>query len=103
MAEVFEGQLIDWNKFTAKDAAKYTKKAQKNLQYQEYINILREIAYVAQSGRSEITLSKKLTDYIISRLKDNGFDVVTEKNLCYTTTTYGASIKNDYWTTIIKW
>ena len=103
MMEVFEGRCVDWNKFTAKDALAYTKEAQKDLQRQEYINIIKEIACVAKLGQSEMTLSKKLTDYTISRLKDNGFDVVVEKNLCYTTVTGGASIKNDYYTTTIKW
>lgn len=103
MAEVFEGQLIDWNKFTAKDAAKYTKEGQEYIQKKEYIDIIKEIAYTATLGQSEITLSKKLTDYTISRLKDNGFDVAVKQNLCYTTVTGGASIKNDYLTTTIKW
>ena len=103
MAEVFEGQLIDWNKFTAKDALRYTKEGQKRIQKKEYIDIIKEIAYVATLGQSEITLSKKLTDYTISKLKDNGFDVVTGQSLCYTTATSGASTKNDYWTTTIKW
>ena len=103
MAEVFEGQLIDWNKFTAKDALRYTKEAQKVIQRQEYINIIKEIANAAKLGQSNITLSKKLTDYSISKLKDNGFDVVIEQNSCYTIATSDASIKNDYWTTTIKW
>ena len=103
MTEVFEGLCIDWNNFTAKDALKYTKEGQEHIQKKEYINTIKEIAESAVLGQSEITLTKKLTDYTISRLKDNGFDVVVEKNLCYTTTTYGASIKNDYLTTTIKW
>ena len=103
MAEMFEGRLVDWNKFTAKDAAKYTEEAQKYAQEKEYIDTIKEIAEFATLGQSDITLSKKLTDYTISRLKDNGFDVVVEKNLCYTTVTGGASIENDYWTTTIKW
>lgn len=104
MMEVFEGRCVDWNKFTAKDALAYTKEAQKDLQLQEYINTIKEIACVAKLGQSEITLSKKLTDYTISRLKDNDFDVIVEQNSCYTTVTGGASIiKNDYMTTTIKW
>ena len=103
MAEMFEGRLVDWNKFTAKDAAKYTEEAQKYIQEKEYIDTVKKIAESATLGESNITLPKKLTDYTISRLKNNGFDVVTEKNLCYTTTTYGASIKNNYWTTTIRW
>ena len=103
MMEVFEGRCVDWNKFTAKDALAYTKEAQKDLQRQEYINIIKEIACAAKLGQSEITLSKKLTDYTISRLKDNGFDVVAEQSLYYTTVTGGASTKNNYWTTTIKW
>ena len=103
MTKVFEGLCIDWNKFTAKDAAKYTEEAQKYIQEKEYIDIIKEIACAANLGQFEITLSKKLTDYTISRLKDNGFDVVTGQSLCYTTVTGGASIKNDYWTTTIKW
>lgn len=103
MAEMFEGRYVDWNKFTAKDAVKYTEEAQKHIQEKEYIDIIKEIAESATLGQSEMTLSKKLTDYIISRLKDNGFDVVTGQSLCYTTVSGGASIKNDYWTTTIKW
>ena len=104
MTEVFEGRCVIWSKFTAKDAAKYTEEAQKYIQEKEYIDTVKKIAESATLGESEITLTKKLTDYTISKLKDNGFDVVAEKNLCYTTTTtYGASIKNDYWTTTIKW
>ena len=103
MAEVFEGQLIDWNKFTAKDAAKYTEEAQKYLQKKEYLDIIKEIARVATLGQSDITLSKKLTDYTTSKLKANGFDIVVEQNFCYTIATGGASTKNDYWTTTIKW
>ena len=101
--EVFEGRRVDWNKFTAEDAAKYTEEAQKYLQEKEYIDTIKEIACAANLGQSEITLSKKLTDYTISRLKDNGFDVVAEQSLCHTMVTGGASIKNDYWTTTIKW
>ena len=103
MAEMFEELCIDWNKFTAKDAAKYTKEGQEHLQKKEYIDIIKEIARTAALGQSEITLSKKLTDYTISKLKDNGFGVAVEPNLCYTTVTGGASIKNDYLITTIKW
>ena len=103
MAEVFEGHLIDWNKFTAKDAAKYTKEGQERIQEKEYIDIVKEIAYVATSGQSNITLSKKITDYTISKLEANGFNVTIEQNQCYTLTSGGSSIKNDCWTTTIKW
>ena len=101
--EVFEGQCVDWSKFTAKDAAKYTKEGQEYLQKKEYIDIIKEISHAASLGQFEITLSKKLTDYTISRLKGNGFNVVIEQDLCYTLIPGGAGIKNDYWTTTIKW
>ena len=103
MVEVFEGRRVDWNNFTAKDAAKYTEEAQKYLQEKEYIDIIKEIACAANLGQSEITLSKKLTDDSTSKLRDNGFDVVTEQNVCHTLVTGGASIKNDYWITTIEW
>lgn len=103
MAEMFEELCIDWNNFTAKDAAKYTKEGQEYLQKKEYINTIKEIARVATLGESNIVLSKKLTDYTISKLRDNGFNVVTEQNPCYTLAIGGASIKNDYWTTTIEW
>lgn len=103
MAEMFEELCIDWNNFTAKDALKCTKEGQERIQKKEYIDIIKEIAYVATLGQSEITLSKKLTNYTISRLKDNGFNVVTKQNPCYTLVTGGASIENNYWTTTIEW
>jgi hypothetical protein len=79
MAEVFEGQLIDWNNFTAKDALKCTKEGQERIQKKEYIDIIKEIAYVATLGKSEITLSKKLTDCTISKLENKGFDISCQK------------------------
>ncbi len=103
MAEMFEGRYVDWNKFTAKDAAKYTEEAQKYAQEKEYIDTIKEIAESATLGQFNLTLSKKLTDYTVSKLEANGFDVVAEQNLCYTTVTGGANTKNDYWTTTIKW
>jgi len=103
MAEIFEGLCIDWNKFTAKDAAKYTKEGQEHLQKKEYIDIVKEIAHTASLGQSNMVLSKKLTDYTISRLKNNGFNVVIDQDLCHTLVAGGASIKNDYWITTIKW
>ena len=103
MLEVFEGQCVDWDKFTAKDALKYTKESQKRIQEKEYIDTIKEIARIATLGQSDITLTKKLTDYTMSKLIDNGFDVVIEPNLCHTIITGGASIKNEYWTTTIKW
>ena len=103
MTEVFEGLCIDWNNFTAKDAAKYTKEGQELLQKKEYINIIKEIVRVAMLGESNITLSKKLTDYTISKLEANGFNVIVEKEQSYTIVTGGPGIKNDYWTTTIKW
>jgi len=103
MVEVFEGHRIDWNKFTAKDAAKYVEEAQKHIQEKEYIDIIKEIAYVATSGQSSIVFSKKLTGYTISKLIDNGFNVVTEQNLYHTLVNGGPSIESNYWTTTIKW
>lgn len=103
MTEVFEGLCIDWNNFTAKDALKYTKEGQERIQKKEYIDTIKEIAESAILGQFNITLSKKLTDYTVSRLEANGFDVVAEQSLCYTTVIGGASTKNDYWTTTIKW
>lgn len=104
MAEAFEGRLIDWNKFTAKDAAKYTKEAQQYAQEKEYIDIIKEIAYVATSGQSNITLSKKLTDYTVSKLEANGFDVFTDKQEWSTITTTSSGTKPiEHWETTIKW
>ena len=104
MMEVFEGQCVDWNKFTAKDALAYTKEAQKDLQRQEYINIIKEIACVAKLGQSEMTLSKKLTDYTISRLEDNGFKVFSDTQIWSMTTTASSEMKPvEHWETTIKW
>jgi hypothetical protein len=103
MAEVFEGQLIDWNKFTAKDAAKYTKEGQERIQKKEYIDIIQEIAYVATLGQSNITLSKKLTDYTISKLEANGFNVFIDKQKCITMTTSSEMKPAEHWETTIKW
>lgn len=103
MVEIFEGQCVDWNKFTAKDAAKYTEEAQKYAQEKEYIDTIKEIAESATLGQSNLTLSKKLTDSTVSRLEANGFNVTIEQNQCYTMTSGGSSIINDYWTTTIKW
>lgn len=101
MAEVFEGQLIDWDKFTAKDALKFTKEGQERIQRKEYIDIIKEIAYVATLGRSNLTLSKKLTDYTISKLEANGFNVFTDKQEWIMTATASSEMEN--WETTIKW
>jgi regulatory protein YycI of two-component signal transduction system YycFG len=104
MAEVFEGQLIDWNKFTAKDAAKYTKEGQERIQKKEYIDIIQEIAYVATSGQSEITLTKKLTDFTVSKLEANGFNISCQKKDCYTITSTSGEVEECMlYTTTIKW
>ena len=104
MTEVFEGQLIDWNKFTAKDAAKYTKEGQERVQEKEYIDIIKEIAYVATLGQSNITLTKKLTDYTISKLEANGFNVSINKQEWITITTASSEMKPaEHWETTIKW
>jgi len=103
MVEMFEGQCVDWSKFNAKDAIEYTKRSQELIQEKEYIDIVKEIAYVATLGHSKLTLSKKLSDYIVSRLKANGFNVIVGQNLCNTVITGGASIKSDYWATTIEW
>ena len=103
MTEMFEGRCVDWNKFTAKDAAKYTEEAQKYAQEKEYIDTIKEIAESATLGQSNLILTKKLTDSTVSRLEANDFDVVVEKDFCPSIITYGTSIKNDYWTTTIKW
>ena len=101
MAEMFEELCIDWNKFTAKDALKCTKEGQERIQKKEYIDIIKEIAYTATLGQSEITLSKKLTDYTISKLEANGFNVFTDKQEWIMTTT--ASSEMEHWETTIKW
>ena len=67
MAEIFEGQCVDWSKFTAKDAAKYTEEAQKYIQEKEYIGTIKKIAESATLGQSNLTLSKTLTDYTVSK------------------------------------
>ena len=104
MAEVFEGQLIDWNKFTAKDALRYTKEGQERIQEKEYIDIIKEIAYVATLGQSNLTLSKKLTDYTISKLEANGFKVFTDMQIWSMTTTASYEMKPvEHWETTIKW
>jgi len=104
MAEVFEEHLIDWNKFTAKDALKYTKEGQERIQKKEYIDIIKEIACAATLGQSNLTLSKKLTDYTISKLKANGFNVFTDKQEWIMTTTTSSEMKpTEYWETTIKW
>ena len=104
MAELFEGRCVDWNNFTAKDAAKYTEEAQKYAQEKEYIDIIKEIAYVAKLGQSNITLSKKLTDYTISRLEANGFKVFSDMQLWSMTTTASSEMKPiEHWETTIKW
>ena len=103
MVETFEGQNINWSNFTAKDALEITKEAQKNIQHQEFINITKEIAFQAKLGQTELKLSKKLSDYTVSRLEENNFNVIVEKEQSYTIVTGGPGIKNDYWTTTIKW
>lgn len=104
MAEMFEGHLIDWNKFTAKDALRYTKEGQERIQEKEYIDIIKEIAYVATLGQSNLTLTKKLTDYTISKLEANGFNIFTDKQECITMTTASSEIKPaEHWETTIKW
>ena len=104
MAEVFEGKCVDWNKFNAKDALAYTKEAQKELQRQEYINIIKEIAYTAKLGYSKLNLSKKLSDYTISELKNKGFDISCQKKDCYTITSTSEKIEECMlYTTTIKW
>jgi hypothetical protein len=104
MAEMFEGHLIDWNKFTAKDALRYTKEGQERIQEKEYIDIIKEIACAATLGESKITLSKKLTDYTISKLETNGFNVFTDKQDWIMTTTASSEMKPvEHWETTIKW
>ena len=104
MAEIFEGQCVDWSKFTAKDAAKYTKEGQERVQEKEYIDIIKEIAYVATLGQSNITLTKKLTDYTISKLEANGFNVSINKQEWITITTASSEMKPaEHWETTIKW
>ena len=104
MVEKFEGMCVDWGKFTAKDAVKYTEEAQKYAQEKEYIDIIKEIAYVATLGQSIITLSKKLTDYTISRLEANGFKVFSDMQIWSMTTTASSGTKPiEHWETTIKW
>ena len=104
MAEMFEGQLIDWNKFTAKDALRYTKEGQERIQEKEYLDIIKEIAYTATLGQSNLTLTKKLTDYTISRLETNGFNVSTDRQDWVMTTTTSSEMKPfEHWETTIKW
>lgn len=104
MAEVFEELCIDWNNFTAKDAARYTKEGQKHLQKKEYLNVIKEIVRVAMLGDSNIILSKKLTDYTISKLEANGFNVSTDKQEWITITTASSEMKPfEHWETTIKW
>lgn len=104
MIEMFEGQYVDWSKFTAKDAVKYTEEAQKYAQEKEYIDTIKEIANVATLGYSVLTLSKKLTDYTISRLEANGFNVFTDKQECIMMTTASSEMEPlEYWETTIKW
>lgn len=104
MKEVFEGLCIDWNNFTAKDALKCTKEGQERIQKKEYIDIIKEIAYVATLGKSEVTLSKKLTDYTISELKNKGFDISCQKKDCYTITNTSEEVEECMlYTTTIKW
>ena len=104
MTEVFEGLCIDWNNFTAKDALKCTKEGQERIQKKEYIDIIKEIAYTATLGQSEITLSKKLTDYTISKLEANGFNVSTDKQEWIMTTIASSEMKPaEHWETTIKW
>lgn len=102
--EVFEEQLIDWNKFTAKDALRYTKESQERIQEKEYIDIIKEIAYVATLGQSNLTLTKKLTDYTISKLEVNGFNVFSDMQEWNTITTISSEMKPvEHWETTIKW
>ena len=104
MAEVFEGQLIDWNKFTAKDALRYTKEGQERIQEKEYLDIIKEIAYVATLGQSNLTLTKKLTDYTISKLEANGFNVFSDRQEWCMITTASSEMKPvEHWETTIKW
>jgi len=42
MAEVFEGQLIDWNKFTAKDAANIQKKVKNRFKKRNILILLKK-------------------------------------------------------------
>ena len=104
MKEMFEGRCVDWNKFTAKDAAEYTEEAQKYIQEKEYINTIQEIARVATLGHSNLTLSKKLADSTVSKLKANDFNVTIEQNQCYTIASGSTNVENSYyWTTTIEW
>ena len=104
MAETFVGLCIDWNNFTAKDALKCTKEGQERIQKKEYIDIIKEIAYTATLGQSEITLSKKSTDYTISKLEANGFKVFSDMQKGIMTTTTSSEMKPvEYWQTTIKW
>ena len=104
MTEMFEGQCVDQNKFDAKDALAYTKEAQKELQRQEYINIIKEIARVAKLGYSELNISRKLSDYAISELENKGFDISCQKKDCYTITNTSGKVEECMlYTTTIKW
>lgn len=104
MTEMFEELCIDWNNFTAKDALKCTKEGQERIQKKEYIDVIKEIAYTATLGQSNIILSKKLTDYTISRLEANGFNVFTNKQEWIMTTIASSEMKpTEHWETTIKW
>jgi len=105
MAEMFEGRCVDWSKFTAKDAAKYTEEAQKYIQEKEYIDTIQEIAKTTTLGQSNLTLNKKLAESTVSRLEANNFDVTIVQNQCYNIASIGEGdvVKRYYWTTTIKW
>lgn len=104
MTEMFEGHCVIWSKFTAKDAAKYTEEAQKYIQEKEYIDTVKKIAESATLGESNITLPKKLTDYTISKLEANGFNVFTDKQEWIMTTIASSEMKpTEHWETTIKW
>ena len=104
MTEMFEGRCVDWSKFTAKDAANYTEEGQEHIQEKEYIDIIKEIAYIAKLGKSEITLFKKLTNSTISRLEANGFKVFADVQIWGMITPASPEMKPaEHWTTTIKW
>lgn len=104
MVEIFEGRCVDWSKFTAKDAAKYTEEAQKYIQEKEYIDIIKKIAESATLGQSNLTLSKKLTDYTISKLEANGFNVFSDvQEWSMITTAFSEMKPVEHWETTIKW